>query len=342
MIAVPDSSTFGNDDKREQCAEATLCLLFSQERAPLVISWKSRKSLREHARTCSFCAYLVDRSSNANLWPIRKTERFPKTAGSIRLVDNKHRVGFGVLTVTDLQFTGYAGLISLAFKRHTTPSVHVGIRQVGPLFDNSIGKAWLSRCVKDHDHIDGDDEDDDYEADSGSPSALQGSTWVFRTIDTALHCIREHVRGQPRPKYAALSYVWGSAPQLTLRRANKTASMEEGGLIAANIELPVAVQDAISGAASLGFKHIWIDALCIVEDDELDKAAQINSLRAIYRQAALTIVSTAPSVHDGMSGINSVPRSLTQRPFRTARFDLIDRLPGVHNMLDHCEWYTRG
>nr|OQO16345.1 hypothetical protein B0A51_15940 [Rachicladosporium sp. CCFEE 5018] len=274
-----------NDQKR--------ALNIRWQRAKTEFTWDSRKALRKNARSCSFCAYLLDRSNNANLWPTRKTERFPKTAGSLRLVHNGHRVRSGKFLVTDLRSTGYAGLVSLAFKRHTTPSVHVGIRQVGPLFDTEIGKAWLSRCVKDHDHSYENHRDDDHEADSGSPSALQ-------------------------------------------------ALMDEGGLIAASIELPIAVQDAIVGAASLGFKHIWIDALCIVEDDELDKAAQIGSMRTICRQAALTIVSTAPSVHDSISGINSVPRSLTQRSFRTARFDLIDRLPGVHNMLDHCAWYTRG
>ncbi|KAK6431778.1 hypothetical protein LTR95_012058 [Oleoguttula sp. CCFEE 5521] len=131
-------------------------------------------------------------------------------------------------------------------------------------------------------------------------------------------CIREHKAGQRKPAYVALSYVWGSAPQLTLTLANKAALLQTGGLLASDVHLPIAVQDALKGVTSLGFDHVWVDALCIIQDEEIDKAQQIISMRDIYRQAAVTI-----------------------RLFRTANFNLVDRLPGIRKAM--CQsgvlWY---
>ena len=66
----------------------------------------------------------------------------------------------------------------------------------------------------------------------------------------------------PDDVYVVLSYVWGPAQTYTL----KTSSHEElrRGLDPAR--LPKTLRDAMEVTARLGFRYIWIDALCIIQD----------------------------------------------------------------------------
>ncbi len=49
-----------------------------------------------------------------------------------------------------------------------------------------------------------------------------------------------------------------------------------------NLLLPHTIRDAIRVTEGIGEQYIWVDALCIIQDDEVDKAEQIKSMAAIY------------------------------------------------------------
>lgn len=68
-------------------------------------------------------------------------------------------------------------------------------------------------------------------------------------------------------EYVALSHRWGNIlqPVLTLN-----ANLEER-MRGISIEtLPATFRDAIRVTKSLGYEYIWIDSLCIVQDDKVD------------------------------------------------------------------------
>ncbi|RWA04999.1 hypothetical protein EKO27_g10102 [Xylaria grammica] len=98
--------------------------------------------------------------------------------------------------------------------------------------------------------------------------------------------------------YVALSYCWGSRPQkLMLTKDNYTRI--QAGLLATEME--PAIQDAIRVANELEFSYIWIDALCILQDDVADKAFEINRMSEIYGNATVTIIaSRSSSVREGI------------------------------------------
>ncbi|AEO69831.1 uncharacterized protein THITE_2021069, partial [Thermothielavioides terrestris NRRL 8126] len=81
------------------------------------------------------------------------------------------------------------------------------------------------------------------------------------------------------PTYTTLSYRWGKPASMhTTTKANLAASMQ--GL---NFEsLPLTFQHAILVSRAIGIVYIWIDALCIVQDDEEDKAREISRMDLIY------------------------------------------------------------
>jgi len=62
--------------------------------------------------------------------------------------------------------------------------------------------------------------------------------------------------------------------------------------------LPPAFRDAIDIARRLDVRYLWIDSLCIIQDDQLDWQTESARMSTIYQQALLTI-SAGLSGHGG-------------------------------------------
>jgi hypothetical protein len=67
---------------------------------------------------------------------------------------------------------------------------------------------------------------------------------------------------------------------------NSIAAMQEFWSVQT---LPVVFQDAIALAKALNIHFVWIDALCIVQDDSEDLQTEIFNMGHIYRNAALNV-----------------------------------------------------
>jgi len=63
--------------------------------------------------------------------------------------------------------------------------------------------------------------------------------------------------------------------------------------------LPKTIRDAIEITRQLGIRYIWIDALCIVQDDRLDWASESAKMGAIYSASFLTIAADSSVDCDG-------------------------------------------
>jgi hypothetical protein len=96
--------------------------------------------------------------------------------------------------------------------------------------------------------------------------------------------------------YAALSHCWGKSPMTTTKKDN--LHERKSGIKFAT--LPKTFQDAIIITLRLGTQFIWIDALCIIQDDEDDWKSQAPLMGTIYRNADYTI--SAASASDGNGG----------------------------------------
>ncbi|RSM04208.1 hypothetical protein CDV31_010136 [Fusarium ambrosium] len=88
--------------------------------------------------------------------------------------------------------------------------------------------------------------------------------------------------------YAALSYCRessGIATQTT--QANLEKHMKEIPFE----KLPTFFQEAILATRGLGIEYIWIEALCIIQDDSRDWSCHVQRIPEIFSQAELTISS---------------------------------------------------
>lgn len=100
--------------------------------------------------------------------------------------------------------------------------------------------------------------------------------------------------------YIALSYCWGGANDQQTARSNVICRYNEGLVIS---EQPKSIQDAIQTARLMGSRFLWIDALCIVEDDDADMATQMSQMDQVYQHADLLIsASRASAAVDGFLG----------------------------------------
>ncbi|KAJ3548512.1 hypothetical protein NM208_g978 [Fusarium decemcellulare] len=129
-----------------------------------------------------------------------------------------------------------------------------------------------------------------------------------------------------RVPYCALSYCWGTKDFFMTTRANLSQNMEE----IPRESFPIIMQDAMSVTRSLGYDYIWIDALCIVQDDEKDWAHEASIMGSVYSNAELTISTlVAGDCHTGLFQ----PRSL-----RVVRPVILDIWQPRSERISHRSW----
>ena len=102
-----------------------------------------------------------------------------------------------------------------------------------------------------------------------------------------------------RSPYVALSHRWGPLGE----RTKFCACRHNMKQLQTSIDferLPRTFKDAVTVVRSLGLKYIWIDSLCIVQDDQQDWENEAARMEQVFSDAYLTIAaSSAKSSNDG-------------------------------------------
>jgi Heterokaryon incompatibility protein (HET) len=145
--------------------------------------------------------------------------------------------------------------------------------------DLSLAEKWLGAC------------EDHHRCGPLPPrEGLRGSQVSnLRVID--LEKYRLHTCTPEGVRYAALSYVWGDYTYAKLDNRTIKKYFDEGALAPASVSLPQAIVDAMKVARKIGLQYLWVDALCIKQDDDVEKETQIAQMDKIYANAIVTIVA---------------------------------------------------
>ena len=217
---------------------------------------------------------------------------------------------YGMLLVGELRIiTPYN--YSLALRqgwevREQSPTVQKMLeKKQGPLYatggqqvDLIQLKRWLNNCDHNHGSV--------CNSYRGSGPRYSADIIVI-VIDVVDKCL---VQTTSASKYFTLSYVWGAAEMSKTLCMNYAARLQKGGL---RESLPATIADAIALVRSLGERYLWVDALCIVQDDETAMQHDIKQMDIIYGKAFATIVAVhGTSAEAGLSGVNSTSRPLQQ------------------------------
>ncbi|EHK26862.1 uncharacterized protein TRIVIDRAFT_128562, partial [Trichoderma virens Gv29-8] len=93
------------------------------------------------------------------------------------------------------------------------------------------------------------------------------------------------------PKYACLSHCWGSSRPLSTTTANLDSHERE--ILWSS--LPPLFQDTIAYVRRLGISLLWIDSLCIIQDDKDDWRKEAAKMASVYQNAYLVISASKSS-----------------------------------------------
>lgn len=222
----------------------------------------------------------------------------------------------------DVQFWGYgrgqkariAPLSSFRLRIESDASHHLTSESstlaYGRILDPSqidlfMGRIWLDHCERNH----------------GSSCSKQGWPFrlgkpdFFRLIDVEDLSIIEITSSQAWSyRYLTLSYVRGSTQTFQLLHSNKHKLMRPHGLLKYfPNNLSKTLRDAINVTRGFEERYLWIDSLCIEQDNELDRHEQINMMDRIFGNALLTIVAAdADNADAGLGGVERGSRHIHQ------------------------------
>ncbi|KAF5491796.1 hypothetical protein CGCS363_v011191 [Colletotrichum siamense] len=183
--------------------------------------------------------------------------------------------------------------------------------------DMRLPIQWLKHCKENHASSCGfaraEDQDEDQDGNQGIaggsrhpvPGHMPGYMPVFRLIDVETMAIVERTDVLLKDlNYLTLSYVWGKTPQKEmLFEANRNKLQKENSLKG---RLSRTIEDACTFTKDMGTRYIWVDALCIVQDSDADKAVQIGKMADTYVNALLNIIAASgKDSHAGLPGIST-------------------------------------
>ncbi|KAF7915185.1 uncharacterized protein EAE98_011270 [Botrytis deweyae] len=144
---------------------------------------------------------------------------------------------------------------------------------------------------------------------------------------------------QEVPKYFILSYVWGRPPFLLLEKRNENEFSTPGSLTTQSI--PQTILDAIEITGRFGIRYLWVDALCIVQDDLESKMHEINRMHIIYAQAEMTIVAaTGDGANSGLLDIDPIFTDAETHLINNIRFTVNSM--ELRDVIEFSTWFTRG
>ncbi|KAH8880921.1 HET-domain-containing protein [Thozetella sp. PMI_491] len=212
------------------------------------------------------------------------------------------------------------------YGRQTPPFDLLGPKGLGVDLNPSwIGEEvlqqWYSDCITDHGEK------------CSSPQYLQllPSSRPDYFIDTAANCL---VSARANAPYAALSYVWGQIKMLNVTAANLIRLQQPGAFEDPVIrkDLPRTVLHAIYLTKRLkGLRYLWVDALCIVQDDEEIMNTHLVQMGSIYANASIVITNMDGKDADhGLRGLQGapgpVPRQIEQSAIPFGDRTFVERL----------------
>lgn len=150
-------------------------------------------------------------------------------------------------------------------------------------------KLWLTTCDEEHE----------------CQNKKESHFWPTRVVDVggqgtpSLTIVEtkswQETQNPGRRGYVALSHRWGEAKPPNLENEPRTTKENiKDRLNGFNIDdLPKTFQDAVRTTRAIGQRFLWVDALCIIQDDEEDWKKESRTMETVFSSAYCTIAADA-------------------------------------------------
>ena len=148
-----------------------------------------------------------------------------------------------------------------------------------------IAQYWLKTCLETH---------------NGLCQVKEKMPLPTRVLDVGLldsHLVNLYISNGEYGQWLTLSHCWGESHPATTTTSNLDSHCNRISIST----LPRTFQDAIIITRKLGYRYLWIDSLCIVQDSMLDWQQESVKMNTIYANAVLNI--SADAAADSSEGI---------------------------------------
>lgn len=143
-----------------------------------------------------------------------------------------------------------------------------------------LASFWIRSCMRTHDKC---------------RAVTSGGSVAFmptRLLDVQNNSIRlvkskDEIDATADRQYLALSHCWGLVPIIRTLKSNFGKHRKD----IPTAELSKTFREAVQATRKLGFRYIWIDSMCIIQDDSADWAAEAATMCDVYQHATLTIAA---------------------------------------------------
>lgn len=162
-------------------------------------------------------------------------------------------------------------------------------------------RKWISFCCETHTSCD----------DAYTAFRHRKPTRLLDVGDYAIRlCLTEELPPASDLEYLTLSHCWGNASILKLTQGNLDQLRQSIDFH----DLPLTFQHAVIATRRLGFRYIWIDSLCIIQDSARDWEQESAVMGDIYRGGICNISAVAAA--DSNAGFFSARNPLAYIPCR--------------------------
>ncbi|VUC20107.1 unnamed protein product [Clonostachys rosea] len=213
----------------------------------------------------------------------------------------------------------YNEVLLLSVIADALPSSHIFAKTVSPGYKTGYtgsnaslqqAKGWVEECDSSHEAC--------QKQRLSQPTSFPHRVLELTSNPSGEISVRLVEGLSTKEPYTCLSHRWGPS---TLRCRTMGENLNSHLEYMPWTKLPKSFQEAISVTVYLGVKYIWIDSLCIIQDDKEDWKIQAAQMCNIYRGSYLTIAATSTTdSDDGMFSTTSVlpvptPSSAKQQLF---------------------------
>jgi hypothetical protein len=157
-------------------------------------------------------------------------------------------------------------------------------------------------------------------------------------------------------RYAALSYCWGTTEDAATQLKTESSTLEDRYSGIPIETMTTTMVDAVNVAHALEIRYLWIDSLCIIQDDVQDWKNEFSQMGMTFRHAYVTFCPLASSsshqsflkrssslgVHFKSSVQPKVSGIYSLRITRSYDLELPQEYQSLRNDLKASRWSKRG
>ncbi|KIW86758.1 uncharacterized protein Z519_12671 [Cladophialophora bantiana CBS 173.52] len=167
-----------------------------------------------------------------------------------------------------------------------------------------IARKWIDECTEKHSRCYSYTKDTESRTERDNQAAQETEMRELPQLPTRVIDVSPEGSSEPRlcisegrrAEYVTLSHCWGTTKPLV----TTSADLPNHLVSIPSSRLPRTFQDAIRVTQELGYKYLWIDSLCIVQDSLQDWERECKEMAQTYRNSAVTISgSAAANCSDG-------------------------------------------